>query len=768
MAAVKTVCNVRVQQLRPVNPSFSAAARSKGFGADARLTTSAAAVALCLAFAAQTAAAQGVPSDLSLDELIPQSAVDSPEEWAAQGVPADMQQPVPIVPADSLQPGELAGEESRVAAIAEPMPEVDVDSPLADLTVIDLPWPTDLELPEIAEVEPEEGIVFAELDEELPRVEMGSEERISKDLLLVFPTDESLFPVRTEFMARFRALSTIESLDDEGNIARLGAQARADEDLLNRLLQVYGYYDAQVLRTVSGVEAQESENDPDPGVRFDIIPGPLYHFGAIDLGNLAAARADYPLLRESFAIKTGDPLLQDAVEDEQAKLDVALGENGYPFAAITPPEILVDHDRQEGDLTLAVEPNGKYRFGKIISQNPDFMSSKHLSFIARFDEGDMYSRSREMDLRQAILSTGIVASTEVKLVEAKAPVGDEMGVVDVTVGMEKAPLRTIAGSLGYGTGEGFKAAASWEHRNLFPSEGMLRARGIIGTKEQLLGATFRKNNFRGRDRILSVDAFVSTIDYTAYEAHTVSLVSKYERLSNLLFQKKFSWSVGTELVATRERERGADGNLRPGETYFVGAVPLFGQFDTTDDLLDPTTGYRVSLRLSPETSRNDGVQSYYLRGQADASYYRSVTENVVLAGRVRFASIPGADIANIAPSRRLYAGGGGSVRGYGYRDIGPQNSEGDPSGGRSLTELSFEARIRTPLMGGAVGVVPFVDAGTVGSGSTPGFDEIKIGAGIGARYYTSFGPMRIDFAVPLNRGPNDSKFAVYVALGQSF
>ncbi|HWK42562.1 MAG TPA: BamA/TamA family outer membrane protein, partial [Croceibacterium sp.] len=113
-------------------------------------------------------------------------------------------------------------------------------------------------------------------------------------------------------------------------------------------------------------------------------------------------------------------------------------------------------------------------------------------------------------------------------------------------------------------------------------------------------------------------------------------------------------------------------------------------------------------------------------------------------------------------------GGGGSVRGYAYRGIGPRNNSGDPTGGRSLTEFSLEARIRTGMFGGALGIVPFIDAGTVGDDATPGFDEIKFGAGVGVRYYTGFGPLRLDVAMPLNPGPGDPKVGVYVALGQSF
>lgn len=670
----------------------------------------------------------------------------NPEAWAEQGV-------------------------SPEAAAAEDDPtELDPASPLAEVPGIDVPWPENQELPQLAPLEPEEDIQFADFENEFPRVAMGAEERISDELVLVFPEERALFPHHDEFVDRFKSLSTIEELDDDDNAARLAAQARADEDLLQRMLRVYGYYDALVFRSVGGIEPGEETAAGQPTVRFDIVPGEQYRFGAIDLGSLAAAGADYAMLREAFEVQIGDPLLADKIVEERYDLDTALGESGYPFAAIREPELLVDHARQEGDLTMPVTPGGKYRFGTVTSNMERFMSGKHLADLARFEPGDIYQRSLELDLRRAILATGLVSSVTLTPVETAPPAGGEPGTVDVAVEMTPAKLRTIAGRIGYGTGEGFKVEGSWEHRNLFPPEGMLRVRGILGTAEQLLGVTFRKNNFGGRDKILTVDAFASTIDYGPYDSRTVSLVGNFERVSTILFQKEFSWSAGLELVATGEREADADGNFGPRETFFIAALPLFAQLDSSDDLLDPTRGFRLGARLSPEISHTSStnVESEYLRGEVEGTYYLQASERIVIATRAKFASIPGAPVSAIAPSRRLYAGGGGSVRGYDYKGIGPRNSLGDPTGGRSLTELSFEARIRTGWLGGNLGIVPFVDAGTVGDDPTPGFHQIKIGAGIGARYHTSFGPLRVDVAVPLNPGPNDPKFGVYVGLGQAF
>jgi translocation and assembly module TamA len=135
---------------------------------------------------------------------------------------------------------------------------------------------------------------------------------------------------------------------------------------------------------------------------------------------------------------------------------------------------------------------------------------------------------------------------------------------------------------------------------------------------------------------------------------------------------------------------------------------------------------------------------------------------------VRAATIQGAGIDDIAPSRRLYGGGGASVRGYGFQGVGPRDAAGNPTGGASLLEFAIEARVETPLFGGAVELVPFIDAGSVARGSTPDFDEIRFGAGVGLRYKTTFGPIRVDVATPLNPTEFDSPVVVYVSLGQAF
>ena len=714
-------------------------------------------LALSAALTAHTVPAhsQDTTANQALEDLIPDSAVENPAEWAQQ-------------------------RETQQAQPSQPLADtpLEPDSPMAELPQLEVEWPDGLQLETPEPLVPldtaEEDDPFASL-RGLRRPDRPELDLIEIDdkLVLAFPqtTDDqdiNSFPERSDFIARFRPLSTIQELgDSEENIAQLSARARADEELLRRLLRIYGYYDAQVIRTVGALRPGQEEADTQARVRFNIIPGDRYAFGAINLGTLSTA-PDAEDLRAAFEIVRGDPLYSDKLVAEQRDLDSALGESGYPFAKIADPEFLVDHARLEGDLDMAVTPGGKFVFGEVTSSDPAFLSGEHLATIARFDPGETYQRSLELDLRRAIIATGLVSSAAITTREVTPATPTEPGEVALDVELQRAKLRTITGAIGIGSEDGVKLEASWEHRNLFPPEGSLKVRGIAGTQEQLLGVSFKKNNFRKRDQVLLLDTYASNIESEAVEARTLAVRGSFERLSNLLFQRPFSWSAGSEILLTDERNRVTNGIARPRQTFLIASVFGSATIDTSDSLLDPTQGFRLTGFLAPEVSRSNNTEVFYLRGQVDASYYKSIGSGTVLATRGRYASVQGAETFQIAPSRRLYAGGGSSVRGYGYQAVGPRDEFDEPTGGRSLVEFSLEARVDTGLLDGAVQLVPFIDAGSVSLDSTPDFRAIKYGAGLGLRYKTGFGPIRVDVGVPLNPGPDDGPFAVYVSLGQAF
>ena len=555
------------------------------------------------------------------------------------------------------------------------------------------------------------------------------------------------------FRERFDELSTLRANEAHAaNVAQIDRRAREDAALLNDLLRNEGYFDARVTTTTAAEEGKLL-------VTLQVEPGPLYRFQQVTLPGAEEAGAKAPALATALGVKPQDPVNGDAIEAGEKRLRTTVGREGFPFARVRPPVVVVDHATRTATLEMPVTPGGERRFGRISTPDARVFDGEHVQEIARFAPGDPYDAAEVDDLRRAIIQTGLVSSVRVREVEGLSP-----GSVDLNVLLESAPPRTIAGELGYGTGEGARAEASWTHRNLFPPEGALTVRGVLGTREQLGALTFRRNNFRARDRVLTGQISASHVERDAYEADTFSVSAALERQTNIFFQKTWTWSLGAELVATDERDVIVSTGEPRRQTYFIAAAPTSINYDGSDDLLNPTRGFRLGARVSPELSLS-GKAFGYTRAQIDASAYQPVRDGVVVAGRVRLGSILGAPRDAVAPSRRFYAGGGASVRGYGYQDIGPRDPNNDPIGGRSLAEFSLEARVRAF---GNFGVVPFLDGGNIYTSTLPDFSGFRYGAGLGVRYYSSFGPIRIDVGTPLNPQKGDARVAVYVSLGQAF
>jgi len=553
---------------------------------------------------------------------------------------------------------------------------------------------------------------------------------------------------------QFDSLSTLgKNIKDPANAAQIDRRAREDADLLAELLRARGFYDALVRTRVEAAPAGGEVT-----VTLEAEPGPVYTFAEVSLPGLDSAGADEAALRQAFGVAANQPVDAARVTAGEAALRVELGKRGYAFAEVGEMDIGLDHETRTAALVLPVNPNGTRQFGRIRVEGRPLFTARHIQTIARWKPGAAYEAPLVEDLRRALIATGLVSSVAIR------PVAGEGKSVDLAVSLERAPMRTVAGQAGYGTGEGIRVEASWQHRNLLPPEGAVTFRGVAGTQEQLVGAVLRRNNFLRRDQVLTAQVAVSHIDRAAYDARTTLLAGAIERQTNLIWQKKWTWSAGAEIVATDERDVDLETGTTRRRTFFIGALPASLSYDGSNDLLDPTVGYRLAFRLSPEASLQSGTFGY-ARTQVDASFYQPFTPTVTLAGRIRLGTILGAGRDRIAPSRRFYAGGGGSVRGYGFQRLGPRDPVfDDPIGGRSLTEFALEARIRR----GNWGIVPFLDGGNISTSPLPKFDNLRFGAGIGIRYHTRFGPIRVDVGTPLNPRSGDSRVAVYVSLGQAF
>ena len=558
-------------------------------------------------------------------------------------------------------------------------------------------------------------------------------------------------------LAAFRKQSALEAgRKKAANVAQIARRSQSDSDLLAEILRSQGYYDAMVDPRIEGSGASLQ-------VILTAAAGEQYHFASVDLPGLdAAGLEDSAKLRAAFSVKAGDPVIASQVIAGGTELTRKLGEEGFAGAKLGDQAIEVNHSTHLATLVLPVDPGPVAHFGTItVSGTPPF-SARHVGLIARFKAGDQFRRSRIDDLRRALIATGLISNASISTVPA-----DGGRTVDLAVKLEPAPSHTIAGELGYGTGQGVRVEGSWTDRNFFNPEGALTVRGVLGTAEQLAAVQLRRSNFLQRDQTLNLQALASHQKFDAYEARTVKVGANIERQSNFIWHKKWTWNAGAEVLATDERGAFDTSGIKDTRTFLIAALPAGLGYDGSDSLLDPTRGFRLSAWLSPEISAHGGHFTY-ARTQVDASAYRPVSDRVVVAGRVRVGTIFGAGVYDIAPSRRFYSGGGGSVRGYGYQRLGPKDVDGDPTGGRGLAEFSLEARIRLRQFGGNFGIVPFVDGGSLSTATMPSLKDWKFAVGVGLRYYSSFGPIRIDLGVPLNREQGDGPVAVSVSLGQAF
>ncbi|WCM29059.1 BamA/TamA family outer membrane protein [Sphingomonas sp. QA11] len=700
---------------------------------------------------AQPATAQRRPDPL-------EQARDSQKESAKATDPAGQGADAPIIPDSQFE---------------QALPAIDpaLNQPLAPIESIDLMPVTQPATPAGAQpaqqpaaapaaVDPalaEPLPPLAGFDVEPPAAATGKEASDAPPELRYSVKVEGLEAVGLEHP--FRALSSLDKGDGKGaNGAVISARAREDEGLALRMLRAEGYYDGVVSSLVEPVQNQ-------PGrvtATISASPGSRYTLGAIVIEGPETVPPG--LVRSALALRTGDPIVASAIEAAEGGVALQLPQQGYPFVKVGERDIELDDATHLGAYTLPVDPGPRSSFGTYSTTGKLAFNAAHVGVLARFKPGELYDDRRVNDLREALVATGLFDSVAVEPRRTGQLAPDGTEVVDLLVTQNAGKPRRLAATAGYSTGQGLRLDASWTHRNLFGAEGSLAFSGTAGTQEQGAAATFRRANAGRRDKTVLLSVTANRQNFDAYKALTLGINGRISLDSTPIWQKRWTWAYGFELLGSREDTFQAATGKRAYQNYGIAGINGQVGFDSTNSLLDPTKGFRAMVRISPETSQTEGSNYRYIRAQMDGSTYYPVTDSLVMAGRIRVASIAGAPRDAIAPSRRLYAGGGGSVRGFGYQQLGPRDSNNDPVGGRSLVEGAIEARYRF----GNFGIVPFFDVGQAYASTQPKFTDLRYGAGIGARYYTNFGPVRFDVATPLGRRKGESKVAIYISIGQAF
>jgi translocation and assembly module TamA len=338
---------------------------------------------------------------------------------------------------------------------------------------------------------------------------------------------------------------------------------------------------------------------------------------------------------------------------------------------------------------------------------------------------------------------------------------DAEGRLPVFVEVNERPPRVVGFNADFNTSEGLGANAYWGHRNLFGRAESLRlqaevgriGRNAPGDIDYGIGARYRAPDFLVRNQVLRAEIAAGREAPDAYRREAVEALVGLDRA----LSEQLEVSGGVQVEISDVEDIGDSGRLS-----FL-SVPLGLRLDTTDDLLDPKRGVRLALEITPFLGDRDFVRA----SLAGATYFGFFDDQeLVLALRARLGSIFGVELLDLPGDKRFYAGGGGSVRGYAFQAIGPRTPQGDPIGGLSLLELGAEARIR---LTDELGFVPFVEGGQVFEDEiSRSSDRLQFGAGLGLRYFTGIGPLRLDVAFPLNKRHGDDDFQLYVSIGQAF
>ena len=531
-------------------------------------------------------------------------------------------------------------------------------------------------------------------------------------------------------------------------------RALIDEDIagLERVLRAEGYYAARIAERI------DTRTDP-LRITLKIAPGPRFRVADIRIAfDDPPPSADVRREIESgLPLKVGDPARAKDILAAEDRIAEHLPRSGYPLAERGAREVVIDHRSHSARVLYRFSVGPEIRFGALRFSGAEGVDRNYLRRLVPWREGARYDQTLVARYRDLLIGTRLFSRVAIDFAVPAAALRERAGPItpDLVVELKDARLRTIAISAGFSTSEGVGGEVAWTHRNLFGSGERLRLTLSGAELKQSLVGEFRKPHFRRLDQVLTARAALVREDNDAFDSLELNSHLGIERRIGRL------WTMTARAEATLSDVD----DLQGSRTFFIAALPFSIAWDRRDDLLDPTRGAHVRASVAPSLSFQDTLFGFVRSDLAASAYQRLAGDRLVLAERLHMGSIAGAARDRLPANRRFFAGGGGSIRGFGFQDVGPVDADGAPVGGRSLFEVSFEARTR---IGAHFGLVPFIEGGQVWRNSLPQFGGLRWGAGLGLRYFTSFAPIRFDIAFPLARRPGEDRVQFYISLGQSF
>ena len=531
------------------------------------------------------------------------------------------------------------------------------------------------------------------------------------------------------------------------------ADARAEYGKLIGALYAKGYYGPVIHVLLDGREAADIAPLEAP-VRISKIvvtvdPGPVFTFSRAQITPLS----DKTELPTGFATgKVAESgLVQSAV---QAGID-GWRSKGYAKAAVLGQDLVADHANATLSAAVKIELGPRLRFGPLTVNGAQHMRLERVLAIAGLPQGERFDPALEARTADRLRRTGVFSS--VSLTEDdRVTAPDLLGITADLV--EARPHRYTFGAE-IASADGAKLTGSWLHRNLLGGGERLEVTGEIsgiaaqtGGADYSLGVTLDRPATPWPDTELNLGAAISQVN-------EVDTTAKLATLSGGFTQYFTETLTGTAALAFAA----TDGSDAAGSySYRSLDLPIGVIWDRRDSKTDPTRLFYLEAEAKP--FYGFGNTDNGLRFSFDARAYKGLGDNrVVFAARLQGGTVLGADILQTPRDDLFYSGGGGTVRGQAYQSLGVTVNDAGTDihiGGNQFLAASLEARVKAT---DKIGVVGFVDMGLVGV--TGGASDWQGGAGIGLRYATSVGPVRLDLAAPIHGGHG---IQVYVGLGQSF
>ncbi|WP_245413560.1 autotransporter assembly complex protein TamA [Mangrovicella endophytica] len=576
-----------------------------------------------------------------------------------------------------------------------------------------------------------------------------------------------------------RDASTLIADEDDPVSGSLGllSKARNDRKRLVAALYENARYDGLVDIFIEGRNIADLAPDatftarPVP-VEIRVNPGQEFQ-----LGSVSVSANGVPMDAEKYELTPGSSAASVRILDAEAKLLRDLRNEGRPFVAITDRDVVADTKTGRLDYTLQISPGEPVPFGATFVDGAKDVDPGFIAYMAGIEPGETFSPEALERARKRLMKLDVFSSISVK--EAKGQAADGTLPVQIEVGERKFNYYGFGATFSNTDGAGVSGYIG--NRNLFGRAESIRldasvsriGASVIDTTgretdefDYDASLVFKKPGVLGPDSVYIGSLEVTSEHPLAYDRRAFALSNGVEYA--LDEQQTINVAVRAEYDEITD--------YLGSDSFVLGSVPITYTYDGRDEPLNPTSGIYAKLFAEPTYEFKDGTP--FLKARADASTYLSLSDSnrFILAGRLAYGTIFGADLEDVPNDRRFYAGGGGSVRGYAFQSIGPyfpdvvlpgtnEDFTDTPTGGLSLFEGSLEARIGVTEN---IQVVPFLDFGTVGDDLVPDFSEFKLGAGVGARYLTGFGPIRVDVGIPLDPGPRDASFQIYAGIGQAF